>query len=142
MYAYLAVWVMALQMAEKGDSFAFSTAPVEQRGARLKKIIRNVVSWRPFHDGWLAPEVKGGDRVWSRRRKYESCAMLQLMRVTNAQEEMWAAPAWEPDDALSASERRLRQKGRTTLIKDGKGAGNRLHGVAKCEDDFIDLTDD
>ena len=54
-YSYLVVWVAPRQMARDGDLWAYGTSPVEQRGARLKKFVRNVVSWRPYHDGWVAP---------------------------------------------------------------------------------------
>ena len=60
-YTFLAVWVVPRQIAKRGDLWAYGTAPVEQRGARLKKFVRNVVSWRPYHDGMVAPS--GGAEV-------------------------------------------------------------------------------
>ena len=76
-YFYLTVWAVPRQMAVCGDLWAMGTAPVEQRGARLKKFIRNVVSWRPFHDGMVQPagpaEQNGTSpaKAFVARRKYE-----------------------------------------------------------------------
>ena len=147
-YTYLTVWVVPRQMADWGDTWAFCTSPIEQRGARLKKIIRSVVSWRPAHDGYVAavgPTLLGGSvpRVWVGRRKYESCAMMQLLRSCVAQEEIWAAPVLGEvsgsELALSVSELRMQRTGRTTLIKDERGKGQRL---PKLLEEIIDLTDD
>ena len=143
-YVFLTVWVVPRQMALFGDLWAFGTSPVEQRGARLKRIIRTVVSWRPYHDGWtpIAGPANLGEtsrpRVWIKRRKYESCAMLQLLRSCVAQEEMWAAPVVS-EDSMSVSERRMAHTGRTSLIKVERGHGHRL---PKLLEDIIDLTQD
>jgi hypothetical protein len=145
-YTYLAVWVVPRQMARDGDLWALGTSPVEQRGARLKKFVRNVVSWRPYHDGWVAPsgpaEADGTIApVFVARRKYESCAMMQVLRMCVAQEEMWAAPALERarsgTDNLSVSERRMQTVGRTSLLKIERGKGLRLPAL---KEEIIDLT--
>ena len=52
-YVFLTVWVVPRQMTMHGELWAYGTSPVEQRGARLKKYVRSVVSWRPYHDGWV-----------------------------------------------------------------------------------------
>ena len=140
-YAFLTVWVVPRQMAVHGDLWAYGTSPVEQRGARLKRIIRTVVSWRPYHDGWVTvpgPAAIDGakPRVWLARRKYESCAMLQLLRSCVSQEERWAAPVLAAS-ALSVSESRMVRTGRSTLIKVERGHGHRL---PKLLEDVIDLT--
>ena len=141
-YVFLTVWVVGRQMAMHGDLWAYGTSPVEQRGARLKKIIRSVVSWRPYHDGWVTvagpKESAAGSapRAWIARRKYESCAMMQLLRSCVAQEEMWARSVLA-QSALSVSERRMAQTGRTTLIKVERGKGHRL---PKLLETVIDLT--
>ena len=44
-YVHLTLWVIPLQIAEVGDLWPFSTDPVEQRGARLKRIARE--RWSP-----------------------------------------------------------------------------------------------
>jgi hypothetical protein len=140
-YAFLTVWVVPRQMATRGDLWAYGTSPVEQRGARLKRIIRTVVSWRPFHDGWVTvpgPVAIDGakPRVWLARRKHETCAMLQLLRSCVSQEERWAAPVLAAS-ALSVSESRMLRTGRSTLIKVERGHGHRL---PKLLEDVIDLT--
>ena len=79
--------------------------------------------------------------MWVARRKYESCAMLQLLRACVAQEEIWAAPALQEAQSnvgsLSVSELRMQRTGRTTLIKDERGKGHRL---PKLLEEVIDLT--
>ena len=142
-YTYLVVWVAPRQMARDGDLWAFGTSPVEQRGARLKKFVRNVVSWRPYHDGFVptvGPAQADGTKapaVFVARRKYESCAMMQVLRMCVAQEEMWAAAATEDAGNLSVSERRMQATGRSTLLKIERGKGLRLPAL-KVE--IIDLT--
>ena len=150
-YTYLTVWVVPRQMAKHHDLWAFGTSPVEQRGARLKKIVRNVVTWRPYHDGWVAPmgpaEADGSKpaTVFVARRKFESCAMMQILRMCVSQEEMWAAPAIACAQKgaqtgaadLSVSERRMQEKGRSTLLKMERGHGLRL---PRLKEEVIDLT--
>ena len=146
-YVHLTIWVASRQMAVHGDLWAFGTSPVEQRGARLKKFVRNVVSWRPYHSGWvppLGPVSKDGtcpEPVFVARRKYESCAMMQALRMCVAQEEMWAAPAIAVahggSGGLSVSERRMQTVGRTTLLKLERGRGHRLPTL---KEEVIDLT--
>ena len=142
-YTYLVVWVAPRQMARDGDLWAFGTSPVEQRGARLRKFVHNVVSWRPYHDGWVPPlgpaEADGTkpQAVFVARRKYESCAMMQVLRMCVAQEEMWAAAATEDTGNLSVSERRMQATGRSTLLKIERGKGLRLPAL---KEEIIDLT--
>ena len=113
-------------------------AVVEQRGARLKRFVRSIVCWRPYHDGWEPPAKPGAPRVWNGKRRYESCAMMQLMRACCSNEEMWAEGAIVNDPScLSRSERRMLQTGRTTLLKIDRGNGSRLAPLAE---EVIDLT--
>ena len=150
-YVWLVVWVVPRQMQIYGDVWAFGTSPVEQRGARLKRIVRNCVSWRPRHTGWVeahGPSLAGekAPEVFVARRKYESCAMMQCLRACVAQEEMWdvrteEAPAGYVGPVqllgLSASERRMHTQGRTSLIKPEQGSGSRLPTLIE---EIIDLT--
>jgi hypothetical protein len=146
-YAFLTVWVVPRQMARDGDTWAFGTSPVEQRGARLKKFVRQVVSWRPCSDGMVTPagpalaDGSTPSPVYVPRRKYESCAMMQVLRMCVSQEEMWAASALESAqtgvDVLSVSERRMQTAGRSTLLKIERGKGLRL---PKMKEEIIDLT--
>ena len=137
-YIHLVVWVVPLQMALCFDLWAYGTSPVEQRGARLKRFVRSIVCWRPYHDGWEPPAKPGAPRVWNGKRRYESCAMMQLMRACCSNEEMWAEGAIVNDPScLSRSERRMLQTGRTTLLKIDRGNGSRLAPLAE---EVIDLT--
>jgi hypothetical protein len=91
-----------------------------------------------YHDGWVAPhgplmpDGSGPEKVFVPRRKYESCAMMQVLRMCVAQEEMWAAPSLESAQAgagvsnLSVGERRMHALGRSTLLKIERGKGLRL----------------
>ena len=140
-YTFLVVWVVPRQMFEHGDTWAYSTSPVEQRGARLKRIVRTCVSWRPFCDGLTkvsGPCLQGESSLvaFIPRRKYESCAMMQLLRVCVAQEEMWDVRS-SNGDGLSVSEKRMQATGRTTLIKPERGLGSRLPALVE---EVIDLT--
>ena len=100
------------------------------------------ISWRPYHDGWVIAagpanqDEVGRPLVCIARRKYESCAMMQLLRSCVAQEEMWSRPVLA-QDALTASERRMEQTGRTALIKVERGHGHRLPTLLE---DVIDVT--
>ena len=146
-YTHLTVWVVPRQMAKHHDLWAFGTSPVEQRGARLKKFVRNVVSWRPYHDGWVAPagpaEADGSKPAsqFVARRKYESCSMMQVLRMCVSQEELWAAPAIACAQSgvsdLSVSERRMQAAGRSTMLKLERGKGMRL---PRLKEELIDLT--
>jgi len=104
-------------------------------------------TWRPYHSGWVPPlgpaEADGTrpDRIFVARRKYESCAMMQCLRMCVAQEEMWAAPAIDVANGgsggLSVSERRMQTVGRSTLLKLERGRGHRLPAL---KEEVIDLT--
>ena len=84
---------MTRQMARNGDSWSYGTSPVEQRGARLKKFVRNVVCWRPIHDGWVAtagPAGPGGTAaapVFVARLKYETCSIYDAIVARRAKKE-------------------------------------------------------
>lgn len=134
-YVHLTLWVIPLQIAEVGDLWPFSTGPVEQRGARLKRIAREVVSWRPPDDGFV--NDANGKRHFVKRRKYDTCAMLQLLRACVAQEVEWDRPRLGGPD-LSVSERRMLQRGRVSLIQEAPGW--RLPVVKQEAEEIIDLT--
>lgn len=127
-YVFLTVWVVPRQVAIRGDLFAYSTAPIEQRGARMKKIVRNCVSWRgPVFVSDSEDESK------PKRRPYESCAMLQLLRSVVAQEQIWQSPHLA-GGGMSVSQRRLLATGRTTIIK------KEPMKLSRMAEEIIDLT--
>ena len=76
-YVFLTVWVVSRQIGQRGgDLWAYSTAPIESRGARMKRIARSCVSWR-------GPSLRDPDSTTSEankaiaKRPYKSCVMLQ-----------------------------------------------------------------
>ena len=89
----------------------------------------------------MGPDGAAPASVFVKRRKYESCCMMQVLRMCVSQEEMWAAPAIECAQTgvnnLSVSERRMHAAGRTTLLKIERGKGLRL---PMLKDEVIDLT--
>ena len=138
-YVHLVVWVVPLQMSKNRCSlWEFSTSPIEQRGARLKKIVRNCISWRPWDNGKVEDKTnpEAPATFWKRRR-YESCAMLQLLRACVAQEEVWRVKLSGSREALSVSEARMQQRGRTTIIKSERGCGSRLKSLVE---EIVDLS--
>ena len=77
----------------------------------MKKIVRNCVSWRkPVFVS------DSDDPAKLKRRPYESCAMLQLLRSVVAQEQIWQQPQIS-GGGVSVSPRRLLATGRTIIIK-------------------------
>lgn len=138
-YFHLVTWVVPLQMAEVGDLWPFGTGPVEQRGARLKRLARSVVSWRPYHSGYKQSSEDPSVQVFCKRRRYDSCAMMQLLRACVAQERQWD-PVYGEEIVLSTTERRLIQRGRLNLIKED--IGHRLPRIKQELEEVVDLTMD
>ena len=92
-YVHLAVFVVPQQLADEGNTQRFSTAPIESRGARLKRLGRRVVSWRKY----LAPSALPGRLHVSRKtgapvrvaQRYQSSPMHQMLMRMSAAEDMW-----------------------------------------------------
>ena len=92
-YVHLAVFVVPQQLADEGNTQRFSTAPIESRGARLKRLGRRVVSWRKY----LAPTALPGRLHVSRKtgapvrvaQTYQSSPMHQMLMRMSAAEDMW-----------------------------------------------------
>ena len=135
-YVFLTVWVASRQIAQRGDLWAYSTAPIESRGARMKRIVRSCISWRgpAPRDPPRDPESEKSEaNKASATRPYESCAMLQLLRSVVAQEQIWQSPHLA-GGGLSVSQRRLLATGRATIVK------KEPKKLVRMVEDIIDLT--
>jgi len=92
-YVHLLVFVVPQQIAAHGNTWRFSTAPIESRGARLKRLGRRVVSWRKF----MVPSALPGRLHMSRKtgeaarvkQVYGSSPMQQMLMKIAATEDMW-----------------------------------------------------
>ena len=78
-YVHLLVFVDVVpqQIAAHGNTWRFSTAPIESRGARLKRLGRRVVSWRKF----LAPSALPGRLHMSPARLGRPRVLSKSVRV-------------------------------------------------------------
>ena len=94
----------------------------------MKKIVRNCVSWR---GSVFVSDSE--DESKPKRRPYESCAMLQLLRSVVAQEQIWQSPHLA-GGGMSVSQRRLLATGRTTIIK------KEPMKLSRMAEEIIDLT--
>ena len=81
----------------------------------MKRIVRNCVSWRGPSLAVRA-ETTEAPSASKKKRPYESCAMLQLLRSVVAQERIWQTPQLA-GGGLSVAQRRLLATGRTTVLK-------------------------
>eukprot|EP00965_Chrysotila_dentata_P131450 4345318-Pleurochrysis_carterae.AAC.3 len=114
-YAHLAVFVVAQQLYKHGNTWCYSTAAIESRGARLKRQGRSTVSWRPAVDGWTSYDYvdsRTGEHV-KRQQRYSSSAVQQLMMQVCAAED-----AWHKNEAFATPAKlRLQQQLRTRRLK-------------------------
>ena len=110
----MVTFIVPRQLFEYGDTFRFSTATIEARGARLKRLVRTVVCWRPISCASRTFSWKDrAGKIRKRVDKYNSSPMEQLLKFVCAQEESWSS-----DDAFARPEKlRLQQLGCATRIK-------------------------
>eukprot|EP00965_Chrysotila_dentata_P154598 5108543-Pleurochrysis_carterae.AAC.1 len=47
-YLHYLVWIIPQQIMEFGNLWKFSTCAIESRGARLKRMGRRCICWRPL----------------------------------------------------------------------------------------------
>ena len=74
-----------------GDLWRFSTAAIESRGARLKRMGRTVISWRPYQAGksvYHYIDHRTGQEV-TREQSYKSSPMEQMLSKMLANEVSW-----------------------------------------------------
>ena len=85
-------FVVPQQMFKYGNSWLYSTAAIESRGARLKRIGRSTICWRKAVHGWCSYDYtdrRTGKKVQRSQRYYQSSAVQQLLIKVAAQEESW-----------------------------------------------------
>ena len=85
------IWVVARQIAKYGDLWRFCTAAIESRGARLKRMGRTVICWRPWQEGNLVYHYidhRTGAEV-TREQSYKSSPMEQMLSKMSAVEDAW-----------------------------------------------------
>ena len=95
----------------------------------MKRIVRSCVSWR----GPVMRESLSEADQAKKKRPYESCAMLQLLRSVVAQEQIWQAPQMA-GGGLSVSQRRLLATGRSTIVK------HEPVKLIRMSEEIVDLT--
>ena len=115
-YVHFIVWIVPQQLFKYGNTWRFSTCAIESRGARLKRIARKVLCWRPISAAAVAYNYinrKTKERGHS-AQTYKSSPMDQLMGRIAYMEESWT-------DATSVYARpekmRLRQQLRSCKLK-------------------------
>ena len=110
------MWIIPQQLYDYGNTWRFSTCGIESRGARLKRIGRKVVNWRPYAATRTEYNFKNRktDEQGQTSQNYESSPMLQLMSRMAYTESTW-------EDASSVFVRpekwRLRQQLRSCKLK-------------------------
>eukprot|EP00965_Chrysotila_dentata_P036566 1217039-Pleurochrysis_carterae.AAC.1 len=93
-YVHMVVFIVPQQIMEHGDMWRSSTAAIESRGARLKRIGRATVSWRGAVNGWCAQKQSKGVKVQKLMgRSYSSSAVQQLLMKAAMTEEIWHGSA-------------------------------------------------
>ena len=74
-----------------GDLWRYSTIMIESRGARLKRMGRTIINWRPYQEGksvYHYIDHRTGQEV-TREQSYKSSPMEQMLSKMLAQEVAW-----------------------------------------------------
>ena len=113
-YVHYMIYIVPRQMWQYGNTWRYSTAPIESRGARLKRLGRTTVSWRVRAIGrrvYDYLDLKGNRVV--RSQGYDSSASHQLLQKVCMSEDFWHA-----NSSFTRPEHlRLQQHARATRIK-------------------------
>ena len=118
-YIHLLVFVVPRQLFMYGNTWRFSTAPIESRGARLKRLGRAVTNWRSLARTACAYNYidrRTGAKI-QRMQKYVSSPVQQMLLKVALHEEM----AHATDRFARPETLRLKQAARATRIKIGLG---------------------
>ena len=90
-YVHYLVWIVPRMIFLHGDLWRFCTAAMESRGARLKRMGRTVICWRPYQEGnsvYHYIDHRTGEEV-TREQSYKSSPMEQMLSKMLAQEVAW-----------------------------------------------------
>ena len=85
-YLHLFVYVVPRQIEKYGALWPFSTAALESRGARIKRV---KVSWRSYCDVPKECKTERAGRVAIFKRSYKSAPTIQILRMVAAAEELY-----------------------------------------------------
>lgn len=114
-YVHTTTWIVWRQLFQLGNTWSFSTCTIESRGARIKRLGRRVVSWRPLSQGFTAYRYisrKTGELIEG-KRTYNSSPTHQILQRLVLQEEGWHSKGkYNRPEHL-----RLQASLRTTLLK-------------------------
>jgi hypothetical protein len=113
-YGHL-LFIAAIQLWEKGNTWRYATAAIESRGARLKRVGRAVTNWRrlartPVTYNYISRST--GAKV-QRSQAYNSSPMQQMLLKVALHEEL----AHSTDRFARPETLRLHQAARATRIK-------------------------
>ena len=106
-YLHNFVYVVPRQIERYGALWPFSTAALESRGARIKRV---KVSWRGYCDTPKQHKRDWNTRVSVFKQTYRSSPTLQLMRMISAAEDMY-------HDGKGRGGARFKQTGRFRKVK-------------------------
>ena len=106
-YLHLFVFVVPRQIERYGALWPFSTAALESRGARIKRI---KVSWRGYCDQPKTRRSERQGRVSIFKQRYRSSPTLQILRMLSAAEDMY-------HDGRGRGAARFKETGRFKKVK-------------------------
>uniref|UniRef100_A0A7S2JIX6 Uncharacterized protein n=1 Tax=Haptolina brevifila TaxID=156173 RepID=A0A7S2JIX6_9EUKA len=90
-YVHYMVWIVPRMIYLYGDLWRFSTAAIESRNARLKRMGITCISWRPYQEGksvYHCIDYRTGKEV-EREQSYKSCPMEQMLSKVLALQDAW-----------------------------------------------------
>ena len=90
-YVHYMVWIVPRMIYLHGDLWRFSTAAIESRNARLKRMGITCISWRPYQEGksvYHYIDYRTGKEV-QREQEYKSSPMEQMPSKILALQDAW-----------------------------------------------------
>ena len=79
-YVHYMVWIVPRMIYQYGDLWRFSTAAIESRNARLKRMGITCISWRPYQEGksvYHYIDYRTGKEV-HREQEYKSLSLIHI----------------------------------------------------------------